>query len=48
LNHGAIVFPHLFGFRGGVNWIFFTTPASTACSKISCSTAAALSSLFKI
>jgi hypothetical protein len=34
----------LLGFRGGVIFIFFTTPAITACSSTKFSTAAALCS----
>ena len=45
LNQGASVFPHLFGFRGVVIVIFFTTPVATASSKINYSTCVALSLL---
>jgi hypothetical protein len=45
LNQGASVFPHLLGFLGWVIYIFLTTPASTAYSNISFSTASALASL---
>ena len=45
LNHGARVFPHLFGFFGVVILIAFTTPAVTASYSIKVSTAAARASL---
>jgi membrane associated rhomboid family serine protease len=45
VNHGARVFPHLFGFLGYVIVISFTTPAPTASCNRKSSTAAALSSL---
>jgi hypothetical protein len=45
VNHGASVFPHLFGFFGVDILISLTTPASTASYNMNYSTAAALSSL---
>ena len=45
VNHGARVFPHLFGFFGLVITISFTTPAFIASYNMKLSTAAARSSL---
>jgi hypothetical protein len=45
VNHGARVFPHLFGFFGDVITISFTTPAITASYNMKFSTAAARSAL---
>jgi hypothetical protein len=48
VNHGAKVFPHLFGFLGMVVLIYFTTPALTASYNKKRSTAAARSSLLRV
>ena len=45
MNHGARVFPHLFGFFGDVIVISFTTPAFTASYSKKLSTVAARSAL---
>lgn len=45
VNHGANVFPHLFGLRGYLHSTFFTTPAVTAWSRRKASTALEQASL---
>jgi hypothetical protein len=47
-NHGASVFPHLFGFVGCDNFISLTTPISSAYLSIYSSTAAALWLLVRV
>jgi hypothetical protein len=44
-NHGASVFPHLFGFLGRAIFSYFTTPAVKASCIIKSSTSCALLSL---